>query len=341
MKKFIFLMIALFTMAVANAQQTNFAGSSKFTDNWSIGLNGGIQTNLHDWNTPNGAVFGLELNKQVTPLFGLTLEANAGVNNRMNWYSGATHFCNGTAFDQVNVLVDGRFNLMNAVWGYKGTPRAFEVETVTGVGYGHGFASSASGYPTTDVLLAKAGLNFNYNFGKQKQWTVKVTPAVLWNVSATGKFDSRFGVAQLTGGIVYHFKSSNQKHHFSLPEPEFIDKITIVEKPVEKVVTVDKIVKVVDDAANVGTCWSVDFKQGSSEIAGDVKALADEINKTNGALKISGFTSPEGSERVNKALGEARAKALKDALVKAGVDAGRISIEQNYETLRTATVRVK
>lgn len=345
MKKFIFMMIAVFAMAVsAMAQQNNYAGSSKFTDNWSVGINGGVQTNLHDWNAPQGATFGVELDKQITPLFGLTFEANGGVNNRMNWYCDANHFCNDVVFDQVSALVDGRFNLMNAFGGYKGSPRLFEIEALAGVGYGHGFASKSSGVAKTDALLAKTGLNLNFNVGKSKAWTLTVRPAVVWNVSQTGQFDSRFAIGQLTAGVVYHFKGSNKKHHLDLPIPVIVEKT--VEKVVEKQVIVEKIVKVPSTATaakvvNVDNCWTVSFAKGSSEITSDVKAIADAINKTNGSYRISGFTSPEGSENVNKALGLARANALKNALVNAGVDENRIEIDNSYESLRTATIKLK
>lgn len=343
MKKFIFMMIAVFAMAVsAMAQQTNYAGSSKFSDNWSVSVNGGVQTNLHDWNAPQGATFGVELSKQITPIFGLTFEANAGVNNRMNWYSGVSHLHNGTAFDQVSAFADGKFNLMNAFGGYKGTPRLFEIEALAGVGYGHGYASKTSGVAKTDALLAKTGLNLNFNVGKSKAWTITVRPAVVWNVSQTGQFDSRFAVGQLTAGVVYRFKCSNKKHHFALPVPVVIEKP--VEKIVEKVVypTVVTTPKNTDAvSAVVDNCWSVDFAQGSAEITSDITNIVDAIKSCNTNVVISGFTSPEGSEKVNKALGLARANALKKALVDAGVDATRIEINNSYEALRIATVKLK
>ena len=341
MKKFILMMVAVFAMAVsATAQQTNYAGSTKFTDNWSVGVNGGVQTNLHDWNAPQGAVFGITLNKQLTPLFGLTFEANGGVNNRMNWYAskGHWHYCNGTAIDQFSALALGRFNLVNAIWGYKGTPRLFEVEALAGVGYGHGYATETSGRPKTDALLAKAGLNFNFNLGKAKAWSVYVQPAVVYNTSVTGQFDCKYAVGQLTAGVVYHFKNSNKKHYEELPVP------VIVEKPVEKIIetVVEKTVVVTDTVAKVANnAWNVSFAQGSSKITSDVTDIANAIKSSNGKYVISGFTSPEGSEKVNKSLGIARANALKEALVNAGVDAGQIEIDSAYESLRTATVKLK
>lgn len=338
MKKFIFMMVAMLTFTVsATAQQKNFAGSSNFFDNWSIGANGGVQLNLNDWNAPQGAVFGLELNKQITPLFGLTFEGNAGVNNRRNWYSNASHIHCTKVIDQVNALVDGRFNLMNAIGGYKGSPRLFEVDVLAGVGYGRGYANRSDGFYNSNALLAKTGANFNFNLGKAKAWTISVRPAVIWNIATTGEFNSNYAVGQLTAAVVYHFKNSNHKHYASLPEPVIVEKK--INNTIEKKVVVEKTV--FRHAPNINNCWTVNFAQGSSEITSDVSIIAKEINKTKGVYKISGFASPEGTEEINKTLGIARANALKNALIKAGVDENRIEIDNSYESLRTANIILK
>lgn len=341
MKKFIFMLVAMMFATIGFAQDAelkNVCGHSKFTDNWSIGLTGGVQTNLHDWNAPQGAVVGIEMTKQLTPLFGLGLEVGTGINNRGNWYSPYGHVCNGTAFDQVSVMASGRFNLMNAFCGYKGSPRLFEVVAIGGVGYGHGFATESSDVPETDALLTKTGLHFNFNLGKSKAWTISVRPEVLWNTSATGQFNCKYGVGQLTAGVVYHFKTSNKTRHAVGVLP--IVKEVPVEVVSERVVEVEKTVEVVS-VKSVDNCFNVDFAKGSSTITSDVSSIAEALKQTNGEIRISGFTSPEGSEKVNKSLGIARAEALKKALVDAGVDAGRIVVDNLYESLRTAIIRVK
>ena len=62
MKK-ITLVIAMFAMAMASSAQ--YTGH-KFFDNWSIGAEGGVSTNLHDWDVPNGAVAGINFTKGIT-----------------------------------------------------------------------------------------------------------------------------------------------------------------------------------------------------------------------------------------------------------------------------------
>ena len=59
-------------------------GGNKFGDNWSIGLNGGIATPLtHSTFFKNSrAVVGLDINKQLSPIYGLTLESNWTINTQ-------------------------------------------------------------------------------------------------------------------------------------------------------------------------------------------------------------------------------------------------------------------
>ena len=60
--------------------------------------------------------------------------------------------------------------------------------------------------------------------------------------------------------------------------------------------------------------------------------------KTDASITIVGSTSPEGSEKFNRNLALARANAVKDALVKAGVDKDRITVTNAYGKQRNATI---
>lgn len=327
MKKFLsFIMVAFMALAVNAQTTTNYAGSSKFFDNWSVGVNGGVQTNLYDWNAPQGAVAGLTLNKQLTPLFGLTLEGQTGFNNVRNWIHDGQHFHNGTAVDNLLVDATGRFNLVNAIWGYKGTPRLFEVEALGGVGYTHGYNSTEnSGY---DALVAKAGANLNFNLGKAKAVTLYLQPAVIYNVSATGAFDVRHAVGQLTAGIVYHFKTSNKTRHIATsPVPALLEENAALRaaladyqnKPATNAVaTVDTVYvdkKVVEYAENT---YVVLFAQNSAELTSDATAILDGIGQ-NAIVRITATASPEGTAEYNKALSQKRADAVKAYLENRGV----------------------
>lgn len=112
MKKVILLAaIALGTMGAS--AQTTVAGS-KFTDNWSFTLKGGAVLSskmVKDngfWDDARGVV-GVELRKQITPVFGLGAEGEWSVNT-----SSWTGVRSGNVFDHQYVGVFGAVNFMNA-----------------------------------------------------------------------------------------------------------------------------------------------------------------------------------------------------------------------------------
>jgi hypothetical protein len=146
--------IALSSVMAANAQ-TGLV-NSKVTDNISFGLKGGAITPLvgHSFFENMRGVVGAELRKQVTPILGLGIEGEWGINT----------LGNSNAFETQYVGVFGAVNLNNLFAGYAGTPRFFEVETVLGAGWGHSYAPKSE-YEDYNVFATKAGLNFNFNLG--------------------------------------------------------------------------------------------------------------------------------------------------------------------------------
>jgi outer membrane protein OmpA-like peptidoglycan-associated protein len=71
-------------------------------------------------------------------------------------------------------------------------------------------------------------------------------------------------------------------------------------------------------------------------------------NNTEKQVKVTGWTDPTGSEKLNKDLSNRRAKSVKQALVNGGIDASRISTEgkgvmteagSNYEQARAAVIK--
>lgn len=347
MKKFIFMiMAAICSIVTVSAQsQSNYSGSSKFFDNTSIGVVGGVETNLHDWNAPQGAVVGIVLNKEITPIFGVTLEGNTNINGLRNWASGASHFHCANTFDGLSVYLTPRVNLTNAILGYNGNPRKFEVEAVAGPGYGFLL------HREYNALLAKAGLNFNYNVSKA--FTIMLRPAVVYNLRANkAQFDSRYAVAQLTVGVVYHFKTSNGTRSFNkakLYNQSEIDalnaKITDLQSSLNAARntvtnTVDTVY--IESPSTMGNV--VSFKLNSAEVDETQMANLDNavrMLKENPDVKVTlkGYADKNtGSAAYNKRLSVRRAEAVKSIIVdKYGISADRIDVlgvgdtEQLYE----------
>lgn len=330
------VMAAFCSLATVSAQsQSNYSGSSKFFDNTSIGVVGGIETNLHDWNAPQGAVAGIVLNKEITPIFGVTLEGNTNINGLRNWESKASHFHCANTFDGLSVYLTPRVNLANAFLGYKGSPRKFEVEAVAGPGYGFLLHSEYN------ALLVKAGLNLNYNLSKA--FTITLRPAVAYNLSANdAQFDCRSAVAQLTAGIVYHFKTSNGTRSFNKAKlynqseiDELNAKIADLQSNLNKATKVEATSTVdtvyVESPSSMGNV--VSFKLNSANVDETQMANLDNavrMLKENPNLKVTlkGYADKKtGNASYNKKLSVRRADAVKNVIVnKYGVSADRIDV---------------
>ena len=122
MKRF-YLAIMLSAGALAMNAQTTVQGS-KFTDNWSVGINAGGVTTIHTgyafWKHMR-PVFGIQIGKQFTPALGMTLEGNASVNTSPS----------KTAFDASNISLLGRVNLMNLFAGPRVSYICNETSSIT------------------------------------------------------------------------------------------------------------------------------------------------------------------------------------------------------------------
>ena len=347
MKKFIMFMAAVFTALTMNAQ--NYTGSSKFFDNWSVGLDGGVQTNLHDWNAPQGAVTNLSVARQITPIFGLGAEVGVGFNNNANWACGkfldgtrhqALSHYNRTAIENLSAFANGTINLTNLVFGYNGTPRFFEVSALAGVGYSHWYDSTPnSGY---DYLLTKAGLNLDFNVDKNRAWTLRLSPACIWNTTITGAYDCRFATGQVTLGVVYHFKTSNGTHHAVYPDLYDQDEVDGLNAAIEalkarKPQVVEKIVEKVVTLNGVDATYAVSFEQNSAVLSDAAKAILNGVPE-GVTVNVAGSTSPEGTQKRNEALAVERAQAVADYLQSRGV---KINTVSGGEAGRAAIVTIQ
>lgn len=220
MKKLLLIATAVASILTANAQTT--LAPSKFTDNWSVTIKGGMTTPLkhHAFFGDARGVVGAEIRKQITPVFGLGVEGNWGVNT--------SYGANPYVFDHSYAGIFGTANLMNLFGGYNGSPRMFEIETVLSAGFMHAYVSESNylngkynGWDKTS-FGTKAGLNFNFNLGEAKAWTISLKPAVVWDLDALyastyqANYNANRASFELQAGVTYHFKNSNGTHHFAL-----------------------------------------------------------------------------------------------------------------------------
>ena len=357
MKKFFTIVAMGAAVLAANAQKS--VQGSRFFDNWSVGLvGGGIVPLTHsDYIKDVRATYGVEINKQITPIFGLGAQLTAANN--------VTDSKN--IFDATNVTLMGRLNLSNIFCGYKGEPRLFETEAAVGFGWGRNY------YPGEDYnyLTSKYGLNFNFNLGEKKAWTIGIKPAIVINMTSDKGMNAiepgfrRKDVTafELMAGVAYHFKNhSNGKHYmtyvkaYDQAEVDMLNgKINDLRSQVNnKDAQLAKanannrsLQQQLNDARNQKPTvetktitnstnsleQTVTFRQGKSVVDAsqlpNVERVATFLkNHKNSTVDIKGYASPEGSAEINAKIAKARAEAVKTILVnKYKIDANRIKAE--------------
>ena len=329
MKKLI-LMLALFSAVIgANAQIAT--ENSNALDNIGVGVTAGASTPL-DFNSvfPINPTVGLKVTKDFTPSLGIQVEGLAILNDN--------HFSDiKTSVKATNIGLNGVVNLSNALWGYNGTPRVFEMSVVGGLGWLHAWNTS------TNNLTAKSGLDLAYNFGKTKAHSLVLTPAVYWNLNKFGdiRFDKRGSQLALNLTYVYHFKTSNGTRHFKTydvgammneisrlngaldecekRQPKVIEKVKIVEKII-KVETPQEAPKTAAVAVVTKEVksWTVPFASGKSTLSNEAKNVLKKVAKGT-IVDVVATSSPDGNKALNQRLSEARAKSVANFLTKNGV----------------------
>ena len=355
MKKSLLLLAGVLGISSLNAQTTDEEQYVKFRDNWSIGINGGIVTPLtHSAFFKNArATMGIDLNKQLSPIYGLTLENMWSINT----------FESNAAFDASNLMLLHRVNLNNVFSRYKGKPSLFEVEALAGFGWLHVNDAyyTEEGEKDGNWISSKAGLNFNFNIGEKKAWTIAVKPAITWTMTQFDadniNFDANQAAWEITAGVVYHFKNSSGKHYYtngcnhaeqiaalnatiSSMEAEAAGKDRALQNAqntindLQKELNDCKSKKVAPETKPVEKSeYVVIFRQSSSKVDAlqmpNIDRLASYLKKNaNAKVIISGYASPEGNADFNQKLSEKRAEAVKNILVKEyNISADRIETE--------------
>lgn len=348
------LMLAMAVVGTCGLQAQNAVKTSSFGDNWSIGLDGGVATPMH-----NSAFFGsmrgtagIHIQKQLTPCFGLGAEGAWGVNTS-SWKGMVP---SSTAFDSQYVGAYGALNLMNLFGGYQCYTRPFEIEAVAGAGWGHYFINEANG-DDWNYFATKVGLNFNFNVSEKV--TVSVKPSVVWNMSdapidqTSAGYDINKATFNLAAGVSVKLGDGFQcVAPYNAAEVELLnDEINALraaaataaaaaEAEAARSVALanelaacqnrkpDVVKEVTTDLQSVRFVF---FKLASYVITPDqmpnVEMIADYMkNHPDSKVEIKGYASQDGNLEFNIKLAQNRAEAVKNALInKYGISASRIS----------------
>lgn len=341
MKKITSLMAAVALAASASAQTVV---ESKTFDNFYVGINGGVATPTlnHSWMKNLDANAGLRIGRYFTPVFGLAVESNAYFSNKpLPSFKTAVRFLNTSLLSTIN--------LSNWFGGYPGEPRAFEVVGVYGLGWGHSFDHNVLS-KSINNLTSKVGIDFAFNLGSNKAWQFYIEPSLTYFLNGAGydgvQYNLEKSYAQLNAGLVYKFGNSNGTHNFKIAagrDQSEVDalnaqinalrgqvndanaqlsgkdrQIADLKRALDECNKAPKYVKP-ETATNLQP--TVLFRQGSAVIDpaqyAPIELIASYMkNHPEAKVEIKGYASPEGSKEINQKLSEARAEAVKTALVK-------------------------
>ena len=349
MKKILLMFILCFSFVVANAQIAT--ENRKVLDNIYVGVEAGVTSPLN-FNSifPVNPVVGIKFGKEFTPIIAIEVEGLATIGDNFYrhgyesstpiWEEGPTNIHkNGsmnTFVKATNVGANLVLNWSNAIWGYKGTPRVFEVKTNTGIGWLHYFGDFTTNkvggykpYGQRNVLTAKTAIDFAFNLGAKKAHTIMVSPTIYWslNESSNIKFNKNYAQIGIVASYIYHFKTSNGTHHFKTYDVgAMVSEIgrlneELAKKPTE--VEVIKYVEVVKTdtirptaAVMTPTTWVVQFAKNSAILSDEAKNVLDGVY---GNVNIIASASPEGTKTYNQVLSERRARVVADYLSKKGI----------------------
>ena len=89
------VLFLLGAMALGTAQAQRNVDGNKFCDNWSIGLNVGTVTPLtnHPFFKSMRPTWGITINKQLSPIYGLTLEGMTSINTNYSYTAFDMYKC--------------------------------------------------------------------------------------------------------------------------------------------------------------------------------------------------------------------------------------------------------
>lgn len=240
MKKFFIIMALSIFAFTMNAQNETAVKTSKFFDDWYVGINGGPNVKTtHTVITANlSPSWGIRIGKNVTPVIGFAVEGTAF--NQVQPYTVE----NSKDINVSNVSLIGTFNASNFLFGYNGEPRVFEIVGIAGFGWMHTFNNinehrtdfsifkAIQSYPSlyasgvgiqtvipnnSNILTSKLGFDLDINAGQSKQLQVFIEPSITYALNPNSKnikFNVNNSFISINVGLIYKFKNSHGTHNF-------------------------------------------------------------------------------------------------------------------------------
>ena len=353
MKKIFTLIIAMFMVfGMATAQTTvnegvfshmyigincgvNQSTVSKY-DAWKVDFNNGLKSLTYNAN--------IELGKDVTPITGFSLQVGVAPIYAFNETEPGSHEFTDEGEWKVNrtdVFGNVKFNLMNLFGGYKGYPRRVEIKTVTGIGWNHNFDNE---YNPNNFGL-QAGLEFDFNLGKNRNWFITFNPMVQTNNLLKGVTEINNGPDEMLTaaknadlranvGVAYRLGRGNQNHSFKIcdkayTEEQYAELYAMYDDCMSTVNRVDTVVvekvveKVVETPVNTELSNAIIvFTKNSSELNDAeihrLDIIMAGLDKAGKYLVVGSADSATGTEEINTNLATERANVVKELMNKNG-----------------------
>ncbi len=358
--------IALVACSVMSASAQKIYKTPRFDQNWSVGIDAGVMTPLqnHAFFGDMRGAFNVHVDKQLSPVFALGVEADFGINTH-SWYENDPRlFAAGydltgnskSAIDNFYVGAYGTVDLFSLFGGMSCERRKFDIAVQGGAGWGYEDMLHQNYFAT------KAGLNFNINF--TKNFTLSLKPAVVFNMTGTefapldveqtsAAYDRSKATFSFMAGFTYHFGPG-----FRCAEADDQSEINALNAEInglrakidacnaaaaaaraenaavaaELAACKNRKPEVVEKVSNnLQSVRYIFYKVGSSAITADqqpnVEMVASYLkNNKDAKVVVKGYASPDGNLEFNKKLAAARAESVKTSLVdKYGIAADRIT----------------
>ena len=341
MRKLIFILTVLFMGTMVSADAQTAIGGTKFGDNWSLGVGGGVATPT-SFNTmfPLNPFIKVELNKDFTPVFGAGVEGTFWMGSNDKQKFGAGHTLISNRFDTmkghnffrgVQVGFTGNVNLTNLICDYK-EGRVATTSIKAGMGYGRTKVPSTSGKEGNDLTVTTSLVE---NFRVSDASSIKLESGVYWSLYHSGqqgiKFNKNHSQFFVSLGYVYHFMNSNGTRHIKEYEvgsyEEELARLRAENARKPKVVEKTTIVKVPSNVSLFNN--SIPFAKGKADLTDESVKKLDEMAKVfkGKTVDVEGYASYDNpaNEQFDLELSKQRAVNVAEYLQQKGVTVRKTS----------------
>lgn len=355
MKKIILIIAASFVATMGFAQEKAFAPAG-FWDNWFIqGQAGGSLTISEDF---SDASVGKLISPHVAISAGKYFSPELGARVQVGGWDSKGYlksFDKTYSFKYAQANIDGLLNVTNLFMPYK-SDRTFNFIAFLGLGYVHGFKKSEYAITTSNSIVPRGGIQFDFRLNDDLSFNVEFAGNLMHDAfnGQTGgdKYD---GTVNALAGLTYRFnrggfamvdiidpsqiKSLNEQINAQRSQladrektisdknqqienykAELAKKPTVLEKTVEQE-------EVLMNAVVVFRLGSANLEQNQDINIYNVSKFMDENPKAN--LIITGYADKStGTPAVNQRLSERRAQAVFDILTKKyNISASRLTVK--------------